>query len=88
VAWVASTENWFSPLSPRGVIAAGGFFDSPTDRYKCASAMHGKGRVATHHNLHSNCCEIDSDSAHSETYYLFAAHNRDKTNWIAGDATS
>lgn len=50
--------------------------------------MHGKGRVATHHNLHSNCCEIDGDSAHSETYYLFAAHNRDKTNWIAGDATS
>jgi hypothetical protein len=36
------------------------------------------------HNLLNNSCDIDGDTAHSETYYLFAARNRDDTNWIAG----
>jgi len=31
-----------------------------------------------------NTCDIDGDTAHCETYYLFAARNRDDTNWIAG----
>jgi SnoaL-like domain len=36
------------------------------------------------HFLLNNTCELDGDTAHSEAYYLFAARNRDETNWIAG----
>jgi hypothetical protein len=46
--------------------------------------MHDAGQVATHHNLLNHSCEIDGDSAHSETYYLFVGRNRDDSNWIAG----
>jgi SnoaL-like domain len=68
------------------VIAAGDFVGCPSDLYDWASARHEQGQVATHHNLLNNTCDIDGDTAHSETYYLFAARNRDDTNWIAQTA--
>ena len=35
-----------------------------------------KGHIATQHSLLNNTCDIDGETAHSETYYLFAARNR------------
>ena len=46
--------------------------------------MHDQGQVATHHNLLNYTCDIERDTAHTETYYLFVGRNRDATNWIAG----
>src|SRR3546814_8807643 len=46
--------------------------------------MHEGGQVLTHHSLLNNTVEIDGDSAHSETYYLFVARNRDESLWMAG----
>jgi SnoaL-like domain len=77
-------ELVLSAFHPDAVIAAGDFVGGPADLYEWASATHGQGQVATHHNLLNNSCNIDGDTAHSETYYLFAARNRDETNWIAG----
>ena len=77
-------ELVLSAFHPDAVIAAGDFVGGPADLYEWASATHGQGQVATHHNLLNNSCDIDGDTAHSETYYLFAARNRDETNWIAG----
>jgi SnoaL-like domain len=75
---------FLSAFHPDAVIAAGEFVGGPADLYRWASAMHGRGQIATHHNLLNNTCDIAGDTAHSETYYLFAARNRDDTNWIAG----
>jgi hypothetical protein len=66
------------------VIAAGSFVGDPEALYAWASGMHEQGQIATHHNLLNHSCEIDGDVAHAETYYLFAARNRDETNWLAG----
>ena len=77
-------ELFLSAFHPDAVIAAGDFVGGPTDLYTWASTMHEQGQVATHHNLLNNSCDIDGDTAHSETYYLFAARNRDETNWLAG----
>ncbi|MDT5057874.1 MAG: hypothetical protein QOF66_6240 [Mycobacterium sp.] len=77
-------ELFLSAFHPDAVIAAGDFVGGPADLFRWASAMHEQGQVATHHNLLNNSCEVDGDAAHSETYYLFAARNRDETNWIAG----
>jgi hypothetical protein len=77
-------ELFLSAFHPDAVIAAGDFVGGPADLYEWASGMHEQGQVATHHNLLNNTCEIDGGTAHSETYYLFAARNRDDTNWIAG----
>ena len=73
-----------SAFHPDAVIAAGDFVGSPPELYDWARAMHEQGQIATQHNLLNNTCDIGGDTAHSETYYLFAARNRDESNWIAG----
>ena len=77
-------EVFLSAFHPDAIVAAGDFVGSPTDLYDWARAMHDEGQVATMHNLLNFRCEIDGDSAHTETYYLFIARNRDETNWTAG----
>ena len=77
-------ELFLSAFHPGAVIAAGDFVGGPADLYTWASDRHEQGQIATQHNLLNNTCDITGDTAHSETYYLFAARNRDETNWIAG----
>lgn len=77
-------EVFLSAFHPDAELAAGPFVGGPADLYDWASALHEQGQVATHHNLLNQTIEIDGDVAHSETYYLFAARNRDETNWLAG----
>lgn len=77
-------EVFLSAFHSDAIVAAGDFVGRPVDLYDWATAMHEQGQVATHHNLLNHTCEIDGDTAHAETYYLFAARNRDDTNWIAG----
>jgi len=77
-------DLFLSAFHPDAIIAAGIFVGGPVALYDWASAMHEQGQTATQHNLLNHSCEIDGDVAHSEIYYLFAARNRDDTNWIAG----
>lgn len=77
-------ELVLSAFHPDAVIAAGEFVGGPVELYEWAFRMHSEGQIATQHNLLNNTCEITGDVAHSETYYLFAARNRDDTNWLAG----
>ncbi len=77
-------ELFLSAFHPDATIAAGDFVGGPVDLYDWASRMHEEGQSATHHNLLNHTCEIVDDTAHTETYYLFVARNRDETNWIAG----
>jgi SnoaL-like domain len=77
-------EVFMSAFHDDAVMAAGPFVGSPADCYDWAVPMHEAGQIATHHNLLNTTIEIDGDTAHSETYYLFAARNRDESNWIAG----
>lgn len=75
---------FLSAFHSDAVIAAGPFVGGPVDLYDWASRLHEQGQGATHHNLLNHTCDIDGDSAHTETYYLFVGRNRDETNWIAG----
>lgn len=77
-------EIFLSAFHSEATIAAGPFVGSPADLYDWASALHEQGQVATQHNLLNHTCEIDGDTAHTETYYLFVGRNRDDSNWIAG----
>ncbi|MGB8365794.1 MAG: nuclear transport factor 2 family protein [Rhizomicrobium sp.] len=77
-------ELFLSAFHADATIAAGAFVGGPVDLYNWASAMHEAGQIATHHNLLNHTVEIDGDTAHTETYYLFVGRNRDETNWIAG----
>lgn len=77
-------DIFLSAFHDDAVIAAGPFVGGPKDLYDWASALHDAGQVATNHNLLNLTVEIDGDTAHAETYYLFVGRNRDETNWIAG----
>jgi hypothetical protein len=77
-------ELFLSAFHPDAVIAAGEYVGGPEQLYDWASDLHAKGQVATHHNLLNLTCDVDDDTAHTETYYLFVGRNRDETNWIAG----
>jgi hypothetical protein len=77
-------EIFLSAFHPDATIAAGSFVGGPLELYDWAAEMHEQGQSATHHNLLNLTCEVDGDSAHTETYYLFVGRNRDETLWIAG----
>jgi hypothetical protein len=77
-------ELFLSAFHPDAAISAGSFVGGPVDLYDWASALHEQGQSATHHNLLNLTCDIDGDTAHTETYYLFVGRNRDETNWMAG----
>ncbi len=77
-------DVFLSAFHPDAVIAAGPFVGRPDALYDWARPMHEAGQSATHHALLNHNCDLDGDTAHTETYYLFAARNRDETNWIAG----
>ena len=75
---------FLSAFHADAVIAAGPFVGGPDKLYEWAAAMHEQGQSATQHSLLNHSCELEGDLAHTETYYLFAARNRDATNWVAG----
>jgi hypothetical protein len=77
-------DLFLSAFHPDAQIAAGNFVGGAAALYDWAQTMHQQGQIATQHNLLNNTCDIDGDTAHSETYYLFAARNHDESNWIAG----
>jgi hypothetical protein len=76
-------DLFLSAFHADAVIDAGEFVGGPVQLYTWASDLHQRGQTATHHHLSNHYCEIDGDTAHTETYYLFTARNRDETNWIA-----
>jgi len=77
-------ELFLSAFHPDAVIDAGEFVGGPAELYTWARDLHERGQAATQHDLLNHSCEIDGDLAHAETYYLFAARNRDASNWLAG----
>jgi hypothetical protein len=77
-------DLFLSAFHPDAQIAAGDFVGGAADLYNWAHSMHEQGQIATQHLLLNNTCDIDGDTAHCETYHLFAARNRDESNWIAG----
>ncbi|MEN3360526.1 MAG: hypothetical protein V7637_4508 [Mycobacteriales bacterium] len=77
-------DLFLSAFHPDATIAAGSFVGGPVELYAWAHPMHEAGQVATHHNLLNHTVDVDGDTAHTETYYLFVGRNRDESNWIAG----
>jgi len=75
---------YLSAFHPDAVMAAGPYVGDVQGCYDWAQPMHEAGQVATHHNILNHSVDIDGDTAHSETYYLFVGRNRDESNWIAG----
>jgi hypothetical protein len=65
-------------------MAAGPYVGDVAGCWDWAVPMHEAGQVATQHSLLNVTYDIEGDTAHTETYYIFIGRNRDETNWIAG----
>jgi hypothetical protein len=77
-------ELYLSAFHGDAEMAAGSYVGNVQGCYDWAQPMHQAGQIATHHNILNHSVDIDGDTAHSETYYLFVGRNRDDSNWIAG----
>ncbi len=77
-------ETYRSAFHPDAETAAGPFVGNAWDCYEWAMPMHEVGQILTHHDLLNITIDIDGDTAHSETYYLFVARNCDESVWMAG----
>ena len=77
-------ELFLSAFHPDATVAAGVFVGIPATLYVWAESLHDQGQSATHHNLLNHTCDIQGDTAHTETYYLFVGRNANDSNWIAG----
>ena len=73
-----------SAYHPDAIDDHGAFVGNREEFVEWAFALHDKGQITTQHHLTNHSCEIDGDTAHTETYYIFSARNRDETLWTAG----
>lgn len=68
---------------PDAIISVGPFVGSAEELYDWSDGMaaHNNG---TSHNILNFSCDLDGDTAHTETYYFFTQRNLDGSNLLAG----
>jgi hypothetical protein len=77
-------DLFLSAFHADALIDSGGYLNSAAQVYDGAAAFHEAGQSSTIHNLLNHTCEIEGDTAHTETYLLYTGVNHDNTNWMAG----
>ena len=66
-----------SAYHPDAIDDHGIFVGGPEAFADHFSAFHATRQTATQHIVTNHTCELDGDTAHCETYWLFAAMNRE-----------
>lgn len=77
-------ELFLSAFHEDAEMAAGPFVGSVAECADWSFPMHEEGQILTHHALLNTTIDIDVDTAHTETYYLFVARNKDESLVQAG----
>ena len=65
-----------SAYHPDAIDDHGLFVGGPEEFTDYFLAFHGEHQSSTQHIITNHYCELDGDTAHCETYWLFAAMNR------------
>lgn len=69
-------ELLLSVYHPDAVDDHGVFIGNPHEFVNWAFAMHRATHLSHQHCVLNHTCELDGDTAHTETYYLFVGMNR------------
>lgn len=77
-------ELYLSAFHADAEMAAGPFVGLASECADWAFPMHEEGQILTHHSLLNVTIDLDGDTAHTETYYLFVARNKDESLVQAG----
>lgn len=75
-------ELALSAFHSDAVCDYGPYVGSPDGLFDWAVELKS-GLVFTHHHLSNHTCEIEGDTAHTETYLLYSARRADESNWQA-----
>src|SRR5579871_4204073 len=60
-----------SVYHPDATDEHGAFVGNPEQFVEWVLDLHGTGQISTQHQLTNHSCEIDGNTAHSETYFFF-----------------
>jgi len=77
-------ELFLSAFHPDALVDVGEFVIDAKTVFDGGKAAHEVEQKATQHHITNHVCELDGDTAHTETYLLYCGVNRDGTNLIAG----
>jgi hypothetical protein len=68
-----------SAFHPDAIDDHGKFVGGPEQFVEWAIGQHTKAHLSHLHNLFNHTCDLDGDVAHTETYFMFTAMNREGT---------
>ena len=69
-------EMVLSVYHPDAIDDHGVFVGRPEAFVDWAFAYHARHQQATHHIVTNHTCELDGDTAHTETYWIFSGINK------------
>lgn len=76
-------DLFLSAFHADAIIAAGPFVGTAAELYDWSAKLQAMMHKGTLHSLLNHHCDLDGDTAHTETYYLYIAANHDDTNILA-----
>lgn len=77
-------DLYLSAFHEDAEMAAGPFVGLASECADWSFPMHEEGQILTHHDALNVTIDLDGDTAHVETYYLFVARNKDESLVLAG----
>lgn len=77
-------ELYLSAFHQDAEMAAGPFVGLASECADWAFPMHAEGQILTYHSLLNVTIDLDGETAHTETYYIFVARNQDESLVQAG----
>jgi len=77
-------ELVLSAFHPDALEEHGKFVGTPAEFVDWAINQHAKSHLSHQHFMLNHRSEIDGDTAHAETYFLFLCMNREGKTWTMG----
>jgi hypothetical protein len=74
-------ELLLSAFHPDAIDDHGKFIGNPTAFADWVLDQHTTAHLSHQHCLFNHLCELDGDTAHAETYFMFVAMNREGPPW-------
>ncbi|MBV9996171.1 MAG: nuclear transport factor 2 family protein [Caulobacteraceae bacterium] len=77
-------ELLLSVYHPDATDDHGCYVGSPEVFAECALSMHAEANTATQHIVTNHVCDLDGNTAHTETYWMYVGMNREGAPYSMG----
>ena len=76
-------EMYLSACHSDAKISVGGYLSTAEESFEGGKVGHSEATVSTNHCLSTANYDIQGDTAHVETYHIYAARTKEGPNWAA-----